>query len=132
VIWALPWARRAMSTMTACCCMMTLLVGYASPAELQPASVLACMQAYRAVRSAGENDIGSILLSIVSDLEAFNFDETFTGNFEVHYLSALAVMYMLTRSQLHAQKTVLIIKQVANKAVEMLMSKDGQEVCGCG
>lgn len=48
-----------------------------------------CMQAYRAVRSAGENDIGSILLSIASDLEAFDFDETFTGNFEVQCLVLL-------------------------------------------
>jgi hypothetical protein len=64
---------------------------------------IAVGKAYRAVRSAGENDIGSILLSIASDLEAFDFYDTFTGNFEV-----------------------------ANKAVELLMSKDGQEVCGCG
>ena len=58
-------------------------VGCAAAAELQPASVHARMQAYRAVRSAGENDIGSILLSIASDLEAFDFHDTFTGNFEV-------------------------------------------------
>lgn len=59
------------------------IVGCATAAELQPAPVHACMQAYRAVRSAGEHDIGSILLSIASDLEAFDFYDTFTGNFEV-------------------------------------------------
>lgn len=58
-------------------------VGCAAAAELQPEPVHACMQAYRAARSTGENDIGSILLSIASDLEAFDFHDTFTGNFEV-------------------------------------------------
>jgi hypothetical protein len=41
------------------------------------------VQAYRGVRSAGEDDVGTILLSIASDLEAFDFHDTFTGNFEV-------------------------------------------------
>lgn len=39
-------------------------------------------------------------MSIATDLETFDFHDTFTGNFEV-----------------------------ANKAVELLMSNDGQEVC---
>lgn len=47
------------------------------------------MQAYRAVRSTGEDDLGTILLSIAADLEAFPFHDTFTGNFEVRMLGAV-------------------------------------------
>lgn len=61
---------------------------------------IAVGKAYRRVRATGENDLGTILLSIATHLEAFDFHDTFTGNFEV-----------------------------ANKAIELLMSNDGQEVC---
>jgi hypothetical protein len=40
-------------------------------------------KSYRRVRATGENDIGSILMSIATDLEAFDFRDAFTGNFEV-------------------------------------------------
>lgn len=34
-------------------------------------------------RQAGESDIGSILLGVAQELQAFNYRETFTGAFEV-------------------------------------------------
>jgi hypothetical protein len=60
------------------------------------------MQAYRNVRSTGENDIGTILLSIASDLEAFDFHDTFTGNFEV---CTRALLYMHAKRQLNASSS---------------------------
>lgn len=62
----------------------------------------ATAQAYGKARSQGTNEIGSILLSISSDLLAFDFQETFVNAFDV-----------------------------ANKAADMLMRETGQEVC-CG
>jgi hypothetical protein len=41
------------------------------------------LQAYARQRTAGQADIGSILLAVASDLQAFNFRETFTDAFEV-------------------------------------------------
>ena len=41
------------------------------------------MQAYGKARSEGTNEIGSILLSISSDLLAFDFKETFVNAFDV-------------------------------------------------
>ena len=41
------------------------------------------LQAYARQRKGGEADMGSILLAVVGDLQAFNFHDTFTDPFEV-------------------------------------------------
>ncbi len=35
------------------------------------------------MRASGTNDLGTILIAIATDLETFDFNDTFTGNFEV-------------------------------------------------
>lgn len=62
----------------------------------------ATAQAYGKARLQGSDEIGEVLLSIGSDLLAFNFRETFVNAFDV-----------------------------ANKAAELLMQDMGQETC-CG
>lgn len=44
-------------------------------------------QAYARQRQQGEADMASILLAIITDLQAFNFRETFTDSFEVGALA---------------------------------------------
>lgn len=57
------------------------------------------MQAYGKARSQGTNEIGSVLLSISSDLLTFDFKETFVNAFDVRSCSCLpyaaAVSHML-------------------------------------
>ena len=46
-------------------------------------SVVWLLQAYRGARSAGVNDIRTILLDIGSELQTFDFTDTFTSSFDV-------------------------------------------------
>lgn len=57
-------------------------------------------EAYAELRLEGENELGSLVLSLSDRLQNFEFRDTFTSNFEV-----------------------------ANKVIELLMAKEGREVC---
>ena len=80
------------------------------------------LQAYGKARTEGIDEIGALLLSISSDLLAFNFRETFVNAFDVRLSSALA------RDSRGLSVSCL---QVSNKAAELLMRDMGNEVC-CG
>jgi len=57
-------------------------------------------EAYRAIRSGGEDELGGIILALSGELLAFDFTESFVNAFEV-----------------------------SNKAGELLMMRAGMEVC---
>ena len=80
------------------------------------------LQAYGKARTEGIDEIGALLLSISSDLLAFNFRETFVNAFDVRLLSALAR---------DSRGLSVCCLQVSNKAAELLMRDNGNEVC-CG
>ena len=46
------------------------------------------LQAYARQREGGEADMGSVLLAVISELQGFNFHDTFTDPFEVGLLHA--------------------------------------------
>lgn len=47
-------------------------------------------QAYINVRQAGNDELGDLVLSLSSELQGFNYRETFTNAFEVYCLPSLS------------------------------------------
>eukprot|EP00879_Flechtneria_rotunda_P005190 GHRR01005472.1.p3 GENE.GHRR01005472.1~~GHRR01005472.1.p3 ORF type:complete len:128 (+),score=21.89 GHRR01005472.1:1543-1926(+) len=71
-----------------------------APLEAHQQLGQAAANAYRKCRKEGQEDMGSLVLGLASELLTFNYRETFTDAFEV-----------------------------SNKVVEMLMMRSGVEVC---
>lgn len=89
-----------------------------------------CAQAYRKMRASGTDDLGTILIAIATDLETFDFNDTFTGNFEVankvsEFGCARCTMSFFMAPSRMSVPTLPCLSQ----AIELLMSNDGQEVC---
>ncbi len=86
--------------------------------------------------------MGSVLLAVISELQAFNFHDTFTDPFEVGllhsccsrscsvYCASWALGLTMLSAIARAAETA-VCTQVGNKVAELVMLSEDREVGGC-